>query len=148
MNYQQKLSVNVEKQESGYGLRLQLNSMPLDFIVQIIRKTEILLEAEGIEQNPLKQMQETHDEWWRYKLDPAPQSVKDAIRKKLMQSTQLLPQGKIINGEFYGDAYCVKCKDKRNFIGRVITSDSGRRMAQGKCGICGTKLNRILGKDL
>lgn len=45
------------------------------------------------------------------------------------------------------DAYCVKCKDKRRMIDFVIkTSDSGRRMAQGKCPVCNTKVNRILGK--
>lgn len=47
---------------------------------------------------------------------------------------------------YKGDAYCVKCKDKRYFEGKVITSDSGRRIAMGKCDECGTKLNRILGK--
>ncbi|CAB4670907.1 unannotated protein [freshwater metagenome] len=43
-------------------------------------------------------------------------------------------------------AYCVKCKEKRAFTGEVKVSDSGRRMAQGICSVCGTKLNRILGK--
>ena len=47
---------------------------------------------------------------------------------------------------YKGDAYCVKCKEKRNFEGTVKVSDSGRRMAQGICSVCGTKLNRILGK--
>jgi hypothetical protein len=28
----------------------------------------------------------------------------------------------------------------------VKISDSGRRMAQGICPVCGTKVNRILGK--
>ena len=32
--------------------------------------------------------------------------------------------GKIINGEYYGNAYCVKCKDPRQFIGEILTSDS------------------------
>ncbi|MGH3326747.1 MAG: DUF5679 domain-containing protein [Streptomycetales bacterium] len=50
-------------------------------------------------------------------------------------------------GETYtGDAYCVKCKQKRDFTGEVKVTDSGRRMAQGICPECGTKLNRILGK--
>jgi hypothetical protein len=44
-------------------------------------------------------------------------------------------------------AYCVKCKDKRTMVEGVIkTSDSGRRMAVGKCLACGTKVNRILGR--
>jgi Domain of unknown function (DUF5679) len=47
---------------------------------------------------------------------------------------------------YSGDAYCVKCKEKREFTGEVKVSESGRRMAQGICPVCGTKLNRILGK--
>ncbi len=42
--------------------------------------------------------------------------------------------------------YCVKCKEKRDFDGEVKVSESGRRMAQGTCPVCGTKMNRILGK--
>ena len=34
----------------------------------------------------------------------------------------------------------------REFTGEVVVSASGRRMAQGICPVCGTKLNRILGK--
>lgn len=49
---------------------------------------------------------------------------------------------------YEGDAYCVKCKEKRNFEGKIKTSDSGRRMAIGKCNECGTTLNRILGKAI
>src|SRR3954471_1426013 len=44
------------------------------------------------------------------------------------------------------EGYCVKCKEKRTFDGEVRVSDSGRRMAQGTCPVCGTKMNRILGK--
>jgi hypothetical protein len=47
---------------------------------------------------------------------------------------------------YTGEAYCVKCKEKKNFTGEIKVSDSGRRMAQGICPDCGTKLNRILGK--
>jgi hypothetical protein len=47
---------------------------------------------------------------------------------------------------YKGEAYCVKCKEKREFEGTVKVSDSGRRMAQGICPTCGTKVNRILGK--
>ena len=47
---------------------------------------------------------------------------------------------------YTGEAYCVKCKEKRDFTGEVKVSESGRRMAQGICPVCGTKLNRILGK--
>ncbi len=43
------------------------------------------------------------------------------------------------------NGYCVKCKDKRDFDGDVAESN-GRRMAKGTCPVCGTKMNRILGK--
>jgi hypothetical protein len=46
---------------------------------------------------------------------------------------------------YKGDAYCVKCKEKREFEGEV-TETNGRRMAKGTCPVCGTKMNRILGK--
>lgn len=45
-----------------------------------------------------------------------------------------------------GDFYCVKCKEKRETSGEVHVSDKGTRMAKGICPVCGTKLNRILGK--
>ncbi|WP_137122401.1 DUF5679 domain-containing protein [Segeticoccus rhizosphaerae] len=49
-------------------------------------------------------------------------------------------------GETYkGDFYCVKCKEKREAEGNVVETN-GRRMAKGKCPVCGTNLNRILGK--
>jgi hypothetical protein len=44
------------------------------------------------------------------------------------------------------NGYCVKCRQKRDFEGHVVVSDSGRRMAKGTCPTCGTKMNRILGK--
>jgi hypothetical protein len=44
------------------------------------------------------------------------------------------------------NGYCVKCKEKRDFDGEVSVSESGRRMAKGTCPVCGTKMNRILGK--
>jgi hypothetical protein len=44
------------------------------------------------------------------------------------------------------NGYCVKCKEKRDFEGEVKISESGRRMAQGTCPVCSTKMNRILGK--
>jgi hypothetical protein len=44
------------------------------------------------------------------------------------------------------NGYCVKCKEKRDFEGEVSVSESGRRMAKGTCPVCGTKMNRILGK--
>jgi hypothetical protein len=47
---------------------------------------------------------------------------------------------------YKGEFYCVKCKEKREAEGNVVVSDNGRRMAKGKCPVCGTNLNRILGK--
>ncbi|HWG93154.1 MAG TPA: DUF5679 domain-containing protein [Mycobacteriales bacterium] len=44
------------------------------------------------------------------------------------------------------NGYCVKCKEKRDFEGEIKVSESGRRMAQGTCPVCSTKMNRILGK--
>ncbi|MCH9718612.1 MAG: hypothetical protein K0U60_01935 [Actinomycetia bacterium] len=48
--------------------------------------------------------------------------------------------------EYSGTAYCVKCKEKRDFTGQVVVNAKGTRMAQGKCPECDTKVNRILGK--
>jgi uncharacterized paraquat-inducible protein A len=44
-----------------------------------------------------------------------------------------------------GEYYCVKCKAKREAEGNVVVAN-GRKMAKGICPVCGTKLNRILGK--
>jgi len=46
---------------------------------------------------------------------------------------------------YSGEFYCVKCKEKRQAEGQVVETN-GRRMAKGKCPVCGTNLNRILGK--
>jgi hypothetical protein len=48
--------------------------------------------------------------------------------------------------KYSGEAYCVKCKAKREFEGDVVVNDKGTKMAKGKCHVCGTTLNRILGK--
>ncbi|MBX6370707.1 MAG: hypothetical protein IRZ02_00415 [Acidothermus sp.] len=48
--------------------------------------------------------------------------------------------------KYNGEAYCVKCKEKRQFEGDVVVNDKGTKMAKGKCPVCGTTLNRILGK--
>lgn len=44
------------------------------------------------------------------------------------------------------NGYCVKCKEKRDFQGNVEVSKTGMNMAKGKCPVCGTTVNRILGK--
>ena len=47
------------------------------------------------------------------------------------------------NKKYKGSAYCVRCKESRNFEGAIKTSDSGRQMAFGECPVCGTKVQRI-----
>ena len=44
------------------------------------------------------------------------------------------------------EAYCVKCRTKRQFEGQEVTLKNGRKAAQGTCPVCGTKVMRILGK--
>jgi hypothetical protein len=44
------------------------------------------------------------------------------------------------------EAYCVKCRTKREFEGQEVTLKNGRKAAQGQCPVCGTKVMRILGK--
>lgn len=44
------------------------------------------------------------------------------------------------------EGYCVKCREKRTFDGNEVELANGRRAAQGSCPVCGTKMNRILGK--
>jgi len=46
---------------------------------------------------------------------------------------------------YTGEAYCVKCKEKREFTGHVEETN-GRRFAKGICPACGTTVTRILGK--
>ncbi len=44
------------------------------------------------------------------------------------------------------EAYCVKCKETREIQDpEEVTLKNGRRAVQGKCGVCGTKLFRMLG---
>ena len=44
------------------------------------------------------------------------------------------------------EAYCVKCREKQTFEGEEVELKNGRRAAQGLCPVCGTKMNRMLGK--
>ena len=44
------------------------------------------------------------------------------------------------------NGYCVKCKEKRDFEGDIAETKTGMKMAKGKCPVCGTTVNRILGK--
>jgi hypothetical protein len=44
-------------------------------------------------------------------------------------------------------AYCVKCRKKRDIEDpKEVDMKGGRRAMQGVCGVCGTKMFRILGK--
>ncbi|HLZ63065.1 MAG TPA: DUF5679 domain-containing protein [Ktedonosporobacter sp.] len=44
------------------------------------------------------------------------------------------------------EAYCVKCKQKREMKdAQQITMKNGRPAMQGSCVVCGTKLTRIMG---
>jgi transcription elongation factor Elf1 len=45
-----------------------------------------------------------------------------------------------------GEFYCVKCKEKRTAHGVVVVNAKGTKMAKAKCPVCGTNLNRILGR--
>ncbi len=43
------------------------------------------------------------------------------------------------------EAYCVKCKDRREMKDpKPITMANGRPAVQGTCVVCGTKLTRIV----
>ncbi|MDR2378351.1 MAG: DUF5679 domain-containing protein [Bifidobacteriaceae bacterium] len=50
-----------------------------------------------------------------------------------------------VSETYTGEFYCVKCKQKREATGDVVVTND-RRMAKGVCPVCGTRLNRILGK--
>jgi transcription elongation factor Elf1 len=47
---------------------------------------------------------------------------------------------------YSGEFYCVKCKAKREATGEVVVNAKGTRMAKATCPVCGTNLNRILGR--
>ena len=71
--------------------------------------------------------------------------VRDGRSRRTPNRTDPIEEDPVAES-YTGDAYCVKCKEKRDFTGEIKVSESGRRMAQGICPVCGTKLNRILGK--
>lgn len=54
--------------------------------------------------------------------------------------------GSVADETYSGDFYCVKCKEKREAEGNVVVNAKGTRMAKAKCPVCGTNLNRILGR--
>jgi hypothetical protein len=56
------------------------------------------------------------------------------------------PKEAVMAETWSGEFYCVKCKEKREADGEVKVNDKGTRMAKAVCPVCGTNLNRILGK--
>jgi hypothetical protein len=43
------------------------------------------------------------------------------------------------------EGYCVKCREKREVTdGEVKETPNGRRMVQGECPVCSTKVTRFL----
>ena len=45
------------------------------------------------------------------------------------------------------EAYCVKCKSKRNMNDeQQVTLKNGRKALKGKCSECGTSMFKIMGK--
>jgi uncharacterized Zn finger protein len=42
------------------------------------------------------------------------------------------------------NAYCVKCKEKRDFEGEVVKLKNDKPAAKGNCPVCGTKVMRFL----
>lgn len=48
---------------------------------------------------------------------------------------------------YQGDSFCAKCRGRRPMQNAWIkVSDYGRRVAQGDCPDCGTKMYRIFGR--
>ena len=53
-----------------------------------------------------------------------------------------------LTGEIFdGEAYCVKCKEKRECRGPITVSQNGGRLGWGICPVCGITMNRILSKN-
>ncbi len=45
------------------------------------------------------------------------------------------------------EAYCVKCKAKREMVDATeVVMKNGRKAMKGKCPVCGTGMYRIMGK--
>jgi len=44
------------------------------------------------------------------------------------------------------EGYCVKCREERTFDGQEVELANGRGAAPGTCPVCGSKMNRMLGK--
>ena len=56
-------------------------------------------------------------------------------------------EGIMLGGTERMQAYCVKCREKRDLVdGEEVVMKNGKKAMQGKCPECGTKLFRIMGK--
>ena len=62
------------------------------------------------------------------------------------EKTQVAKEAGVAEKTDTYNGYCVKCKEKRDFEGQVAVTKTGMRMAKGPCPVCGTTVNRILGK--
>jgi Domain of unknown function (DUF5679) len=69
-----------------------------------------------------------------------------AASKRIENRRGTAPRGRRTNMAQQYEAYCVKCKAKREFEGEEVTLKNGRKAAKGKCPVCGTTVMRILGK--
>lgn len=55
------------------------------------------------------------------------------------------PEGKEVKLVAEYEAYCVKCREKRTMKDASVTeTKNGRKMAKGKCPVCGTTMNKFL----
>jgi hypothetical protein len=75
---------------------------------------------------------------------PARPPIRAASQASRERSAQIIARRR--PGVAKYEAYCVKCRAKREFEGTEVTLKNGRRAAQGNCPVCGTKVMRILGK--
>jgi hypothetical protein len=73
-------------------------------------------------------------------------SERDNRRRTLARSERSTEEDTVATKAQTYNGYCVKCKEKRDFEGTVEVSKTGMNMAKGKCPVCGTTVNRILGK--
>ena len=73
-------------------------------------------------------------------------SERDDRRRTLARSERSTEEDTVATKAQTYNGYCVKCKEKRDFEGTVEVSKTGMNMAKGKCPVCGTTVNRILGK--
>jgi hypothetical protein len=67
----------------------------------------------------------------------------NVLTKKLCCVT--IPQNK--KGGSMAEAYCVKCKSKKEIKdAKEVSMKNGRKAMKGKCPDCGTGMYRIMGK--